>query len=613
MSGFALIFDLQGPIALQDRTFIAFRESVARYKQLDSDCWEVSARQCVAAKFDTPSSLHKGIVAKGRGGSWMLAVGTVLDSEKDSGDLHALLSDYLSQGSAALQSLDGPFALVVYDKPANRLAVVSDPLGLVSVFHARRGDRIYVATSALAVAKAVQATPSEFGVHLFLATGNVFDRFTLWEEVERLPAATVLGISHAGSTRSVYWAPVVNDDVTQLSLMETVDYSSDLLSCLMVRHLKREGTTWADLTGGFDSRLVTAMMCHCGLPFKATCEGPVDSPDVRISSRIARELGWAYQHAMLPDNWGQEWSGWLPRALGQGDGHLDLLKTSRVLWDQDRRAAECHTSIWGLAGELWRGTMWAQELWSVGKTSTVNYDRLVDYATLRDANYSIFRDGSRFRWIRNEIKSLLKSAGDRHADSANTVQLDQVFVFMNTGHTGGHISAVMGKQRVLCPLYFKDAVVGAMSTHFRWRKHSRLVRLLLERIDPVLAGFETTSGGPALPMRATNMQKFIPYWSQIGRKFVRKTSRAIVGRSLLPEGRTESASYPLARWRRESLDCLEHDKLLDHDHMRSGRLYDAGRLAGLLERARTEGFNQEVFLSRILTVEMALRSVGASL
>ena len=46
--------------------------------------------------------------------------------------------------------------------------------------------------------------------------------------------------------------------------------------------------------------------------------------------------------------------------------------------------------------------------------------------------------------------------------------------------------------------------------------------------------------------------------------------------------------------------------------MHSGRLYDAEGLTGFINRARSEAFGQESFLSRILTVEMALRSVGAS-
>jgi hypothetical protein len=614
MSGFALIFDLQEPMTTQDQTFVKFKEYVAHYKHLDPAGWDTSGRQCVAAKFDAPSTLHRGITVDGPSGSWLLAVGTVLDSANrlDDGNLQTLLTAYLNSGNKAFQSLDGPFALVIYNKPADRLAIVSDPLGLVSIFHTRRGSRIYVATSALAAAKVVQATPSEYGAHLFLNTGSVYGKSTLWQTVERLSAGTVLEITPAGATESVYWSPTVQDQIARLSLSETVDYAHDLLSRLIKRHLEREEKTWADLTAGFDSRLVTMMLHHCGLSFKACCQGPIASPDVRISSHIARELGWDYKHNKLPDNWGRERYEKLSRALGKGDGHTDVFKLSSVLWDQDQRALEYGASIWGSGGEVWRGTIWKQEFWNVGRTTTVNYDRLVDYRMMTSVPYPILSDASRIKWIREELKSHLKSVGDRYADMPNTVKLDCIFVFKITGNTGCNVSAVMGQQRAIAPLAFKDSVTGAISIHFKWRSHSRLVRLLLEKVNPVLAGFQTTDGGPASPMRVTNWRKFTPYWRGVGRQLVRKTSRAFLGRSLLSESPDEFATYPLSRWRQETLNCLRQDHILDHAHMHSGRLYNAEPLANFLEQAYSEQFSQEIFLSRIVTLEMALRSVGAS-
>ena len=143
---------------------------------------------------------------------------------------------------------------------------------------------------------------SEYGTYLFLNTGAVYGKSTLRQEVERLAAGTVLGINLTGITESVYWSPEVKDEITRLSLKETVDYTLAFFSHLMKHHLTRRGKVWADLTGGFDSRLVTMMMDYCDIEFKACCEGPVASPDVKISSRIARKLGWDYKHNILPND-----------------------------------------------------------------------------------------------------------------------------------------------------------------------------------------------------------------------------------------------------------------------------------------------------------------------
>ncbi len=615
MSGFALIFDSQEPITPNDQSFIAFKEAVASYKQLYSTYSEVAGRQCRAVKFDTPSTLHHGVVVDEQTGSWLLAVGTVIDSQNitNDGNLSSILTNYLKQGQAALQSLDGQFALIIYNKLTNSLVVVSDPLGLISVFYARHGNRVYVATSALAIAKIIHATPNEYGIYLFLTTGNVFDKLTLWQEVERLLPGTVLEITPAGNTESVYWLPTVEDEIAKLSLDEALDCMFNVLSRVTKDYLKREKMTWADLTGGFDSRLVTMMMHYSGLSFKCSCQGPVASPDVRISSYIAQKLNWDYQHFMLPDEWGSERYQAFARALGKGDGHLDLFKLTSVLWDQDQRALEYNTSIWGLGGELWRGTIWKQEYWNVGRIASVNYDRLIDYRVMRPMDYSVFNNIASIRQVREELKLMMKSIGDRYADLPNTVKLDCIFAYKTTGHTGSHMSAVMGQQRAISPLYFKESVMHAVSTHFKWRNHSRLVRLLIEKVNPVLANIETTGGGPATPMRVANCYRFIPYWFLLGKQLIRKTSRKFLGRSLLPRANNEFATYPQTYWRRVTLDYIEQDNILKYTQMHSGRLYDAERLADFLKQARTEGFGQETLLSRILTVEMALRSVGRSL
>lgn len=615
MSGFAVVASTSSAVAPDDPNYAAFRCATAQFKHLGQPAQEAAGRHCAAAKFDTASSLHPGLARDAATGSWLMAAGTVMDAEHmpADGNLSGLLARYLQQGRAALTTLDGPFALVVYDGRSGTLAVVTDPFGFISVFAGQRGGRLYIGTSALAVAQAVRAAPSEFGVTLFLTTGNVYGPTTLWDGVERLPAATVTEITDAGQRRDRYWTLEPHADIQRLSLERTVEQSLEVLGALTQRYLAREGKLWADLTGGFDSRLVTLMLHHCGLPFKANCQGPHSSADVRLSSAVARQMGWEYHHFLLPDDWGRRRAAALPRAAGKGDGHLDVFKLSRVLWDQDQRAREYPAPVWGLGGELWRGTIWKQEYLSVGWTSRVHYDRLVDFRLMRPVTRAVFRDPARLETVRQQLMEQLRSVGERQPDLPNTFKLDTLFTYKTTGHTGSHITAVMGLQRAVAPLFFKGSIDFVASAHYRWRQHSRLVRLMLERLSPAVARLETTAGGPALPMRASNLPVFVPYWYRIGKQLVRKVSARRLGRSLLAEARSELAGYPLARWRRETLDDLKTEGVLDHAQMRSAALYDPARLAEFVRQARSDDFGEETLLSRIVTVELALRAVGAAL
>ena len=104
----------------------------------------------------------------------------------------------------------------------------------------------------------------------------------------------------------------------------------------------------------------------------------------------------------------------------------------------------------------------------------------------------------------------------------------------------------------------------------------------------------------------------IPFVQGIGKQFFRKVSRSTIGQSILPAIRDEFASYPLHQWRQETLEFLEKDGLLDHTQMRSGYLYNARRLEDFFTQAQAEEFQHETFLSRLITIEMAMRAIETS-
>jgi len=185
---------------------------------------------------------------------------------------------------------------------------------------------------------------------------------------------------------------------------------------------------------------------------------------------------------------------------------------------------------------------------------------------------------------------------------------------MEIGLSGATISSVSGLQRVIAPFNLKEGMACVISVNHKWRTHSRLFRLMLERVSPNLANIETADGGPAAPMRLSNWHRFIPYWSGVGQKLVWGASRRVLGRSLWDKGNpgTDGLAYPQGQWRRDTVALLE-DGVLDPAHMVSASLYDAEQLRTLLSQAQADEFKFEPVLSRILTVEMALRQVNTAI
>ena len=151
--------------------------------------------------------------------------------------------------------------------------------------------------------------------------------------------------------------------------------------------------------------------------------------------------------------------------------------------------------------------------------------------------------------------------------------------------------------------------------NYRWRTHSRLFRLILERTNPRLAEMETADGGPASPMRLANMHRFLPYGLDAGEKLLWKLGYKYLGKTLWNkrDAGPDGTAYPLAQWLQDTAVQLQEHGLLDPNKMQSAELYDSHHLQALLDGVARGVSANETLLSRIITVEIALRFVGTSI
>lgn len=610
MSGFAAAVDVNRRGDLEAE-FSGFVDQVARYKSLDRSDRFWAGENCLAAKLDSPSSLHKAAAVDAESGSWLIAAGTLVDTQANApdGSLQQLLLDCLACGPEVFARCDGLFAVLVYNGRTRSLAVVSDPFGYFSVFHGVRAGRVYIATSGLAVAQHIESPPSELGVNCFLRTGKVFGEMTIWRDVKRMRAATVLEFSADGMRETVYWRPCADASLAKLSLDESIEASIALVQRVLVRNLAREGKVWSDLTGGFDTRLLTMFLHRAGLPFKANFVGAPQNDDVAIARVIVEKMGWEHRHFQLPATWPDECPAYLPDALGRGDGHLNVLLSIRALWAHRQESAEYPALLSGLGGEMWRGPIWWPEQRALGQSSAVHYDRQL-WSFMHPIDESIFaRDGAPA--VREEVIRQFREVGEREPDAPNTLKLDVLWTYRETAHVGVWASVAAGLVRILPALFSKDIVTHAISLDYRWKLGNKLVRHLIERCNPTLANIEVQGRGPAAPQRLTNFHRFIPSRIDHYRRAINKLAEIKLGRSLWSAARDEG--YSRAEWRRAILDFARREKLFQPDAMRSAGLYQPDQLRAFVAQAEGENFKQDEFLGRIITLELALRAGGAAI
>jgi hypothetical protein len=219
--------------------------------------------------------------------------------------------------TAVAKELCGAFGLFVHDRIGRTWQVMVDNAGLYKIFH----DQQRVSTSFLQL---IAASGTGIG-HVeqealveYLAQGAVFGSGTVVRGIEKLRYNVVLETAPGGTgwqlTRKDLSFPAEDDSATVLAHFGDLGRSF-------------EGAALsADVTGGFDTRLIVCLLHHQGLPFELAISGHPDSHDITIARQVAVLLErpleiTPHDVSRLEDE--------LPEAFLEGDGQSDLRRFQR--------------------------------------------------------------------------------------------------------------------------------------------------------------------------------------------------------------------------------------------------------------------------------------------
>ena len=535
-------------------------------------------------KIDTASADRPGI--EQRDGSWAAATGVLLGTPSLIG--------------ADLAALDGQFALISYDRDTDSITVATDPFGMHALYLAERQDTTYISSSALALAQHLGARPSRLGLAVLLCCGMQSGPITNWEGIERLDPAIRLQFGPAGRSRTTYWQPAVDEAITRLDFRRSVDYAIDAVGETFRSSFVGRGYPWVDLTGGYDTRLLALLLRRAGVGFRTNTVGKPSYPDVIIARRIASLAGWDWTRFRVPETWPELAPPLARAALAWADGRLPAQHLAQVLWAHQQKGRVHPQHLAGGGGDVYRGKAWRQEFLRAGRSTHVNYDNLIAMVHLKIDDTSLLAPG-----LVDDVVAYLRTWMMAHtrqyAGALNTVQLDVLLAATRPAWDGIFGSAAGAYLCSALPFFLKPSFTTAFSIDYRYRNHHRLMRAMIERLDPRIAAIPTTSGGPAQEWRASNLHRFAPYYALIGRAAINKLSQKAWGHGLLPSPTQEDLQAS------EGERALLTDLALDPATMRSATLFREHALRAMLCQARQPGSNERM-LGRILTVEMAMRA-----
>lgn len=601
MSAFAVVIHQETGLDEDPR---AFASLVGQAKGVGEDVTWLEERTCLAAKFDGTGARHRGVIRHAPTGSWLIAAGTVAVPPSQGDDpFEGLLVAFLERGPVALAACEGQFGLVIYDGRDGSVSIATDPLGYFGVWIGDGRGNTFVATAAIPIARTIGSPLDDLGVATFLRTGKVFGEQTLWRGVQRLTPGTVVTNKGADRTHQVYWSPRLDPALRRLDLDATVESVHALLPRALSQTLDGERGMWADLTGGWDTRLLTMYLALSGIDFEAEVVGPTGDMDVDIARAVATAMGWHLEQIELPGDWVAQSPSRVSLAMGHADGHLDVLATLRALWVHGREATRHGFLVNGMGGEMWRGPTWWPEGRSLGRSTTVHYGRQL-WSVMHPIDETLF-DPKEASHVRSGLERRFRAAGEADPGEPNNVKLDRLWLFRETAHAGAWLSLGAGVIRITTPLFSPTIVQHAMSIDPRWRQGNQVVRHLFERYAPPLAAIEIEGRGSAAPLRHRTAYMRIPDRIHRLRRAVDKVGQVALRRP--PRLAQRRGGFDAVGWRRTMVGALRSQGVLEPRSMATGSIYRRDRLEALIAAADQPSFRGQPLLGRVATVELAAR------
>ena len=150
---------------------------------------------------------------------------------------------------------------------------------------------------------------------------------------------------------------------------------------------------------------------------------------------------------------------------------------------------------------------------------------------------------------------------------------------------------------------------AALSTPPGRRRRDRMMRALIEHLDPRLAALPMADGSPALPLRAGTLYRFGSHAAALGGKAWGRVRRKLGAGARPASAPSGGAGEAVARLVADP----EIAALLEPGTMRTAALYEPRALAQFLAASRAPGFDQARRWGRVVTLELVARELEAPL
>lgn len=193
-------------------------------------------------------------------------------------DTEVLVHAYEEFGLAFLERLNGMFALAVYDQKAEQLVLARDRFGMKPLYLLQStstpGDVVFASElNALKTVDGFDSTLCPQGLATYLGSMYVSEPFTAFRDIRALEPGCALVCSRTGRRLHRYFDMSFNPDTGRGREREAIESVAEVLPRAVKRHLMSDRPVGNLLSGGLDSRAVSAAAWLQGSEGKAFTVG----------------------------------------------------------------------------------------------------------------------------------------------------------------------------------------------------------------------------------------------------------------------------------------------------------------------------------------------------
>lgn len=397
-------------------------------------------------------------------------------------DPKGLLETYLQSRDdvSFAERLQGNFSLIVYLNRRQQLKVFRDYANSINFYSAACGDGVYLGNSSLALREFIPSGINLFGAASLLSFVAPFENLSVYDSIEKLAPGRVYTWNAKGERTEEEYGALPEDVLAEAPDPKVL---GGLFANALRLILSKCDRPSVDLTGGYDTRLVTAAALQVDRRIGACVHGEDDGEVRFVLDRIAPRLGIECKALRIGLSGGEGMAGKAIRWHYLFDGEYSIFDAYK---EGERSAARMEwydSKITGGIGEYLRDKWYSRfrQLTNTGEMRDALQDFFVSFYC-RSESPQLLREAvsdSFLHFILHEYRETVRSRIREHFQRLSSNDAGYLYLYVAYMHyIRGWLGTLYNAHNriLLCgaPYQFQEIIRYALPRNSVCREHAAI-------------------------------------------------------------------------------------------------------------------------------------------